>query len=185
MERAMNLKELTWEHHQNAERQEFVKVLMSGSIDKELYARYLFNQFPCYEILEVMGQRHQLFESFPAALRNRRILNDYMELWPKDKNPPQVCESTKKYLLHLKGIMDDPNKLMAHIYVRHMGDLSGGQMIKKKVPGSGTYYEFDGDIKDLKERIREKCSDDMAEEAKICFDFATDLFKDMMQYVTK
>ena len=41
------------------------------------------------------------------------------------------------------------------------------------------------DIKELKERIREKCSDDMADEAKICFDFATDLFKDMMQYVTK
>lgn len=83
----------------------------------------------------------------------------------------------------MKDIMDDPHKLMAHIYVRHMGDLSGGQMIKKKVPGSGRYYEFDGDIKELKEKIRSKCNDDMAEEAKLCFDFATDLFKEMMKYV--
>ena len=29
METMSNLKELTWEHHKNAERQEFVKVLMS------------------------------------------------------------------------------------------------------------------------------------------------------------
>jgi len=179
----MNLKELTWEHHKNAERQEFVKVLMSGNIDKELYARYLYNQFPCYEILEVMSSAHQLFVDFPEILRCKRILADYLELWPKDKEPPEICDSTKKYLLHMKSIMDDPNKLMAHLYVRHMGDLSGGQMIKKKVPGSGTYYDFDGNIKEIKEKVRAKCSDDMAEEAKLCFDFATDLFKEMMKYV--
>jgi heme oxygenase len=178
-----NLKELTWEHHKNAERQEFVKVLMSGDIDKELYARYLYNQFPCYELLEVMSSRFQLFNTFPEALRCKKILADYLELWPADKEPPEVCESTKKYIMHMKEIMDDPNKLMAHVYVRHMGDLSGGQMISKKVPGEGRYYKFDGDIKDIKERIREKIDDSMAEEAKICFDYATELFKDMMQYV--
>ena len=41
-----NLKELTWEHHKNAERQDFVKVLMSGNISPELYATYLYNQHP-------------------------------------------------------------------------------------------------------------------------------------------
>ena len=39
-----NLKDLTWEHHKNAERQEFVKVLMSGKIHPEFYATYLWNQ---------------------------------------------------------------------------------------------------------------------------------------------
>ena len=33
-------------------------------------------------------------------------------------------------------------KLYAHIYVRHMGDLSGGQMIMKKTPGPNRYYRF-------------------------------------------
>ena len=79
--------------------------------------------------------------------------------------------------------MDDPKKLMAHIYVRHMGDLSGGQMIAKRVPGSGNYYKFDADVNEYKEKIRAKCDDSMAEEAKICFDYATGLFKDMMKYV--
>ena len=31
---------------------------------------------------------------------------------------------------------------MAHIYVRHFGDLFGGQMMKKVVVGSGKMYDF-------------------------------------------
>jgi len=180
-----NLKELTWEHHKNAERQEFVKYLMSGTIDPKIYATYLWNQFPCYEILEVMAQAQGLLDDFPTVVRSKSILNDFRELWPKDEKPPQHTMATKKYLTHMKTIMNDPDKIMAHIYVRHMGDLSGGQMIKKKVPGSGTFYQFDSDVKEIKEAIRAKTDDSMAEEAKICFDYATELFKDMMQYVPK
>ena len=33
-----DIKDLVWEEHKNAERQEFVKTLMSGTIEKELYA---------------------------------------------------------------------------------------------------------------------------------------------------
>lgn len=180
-----NLKELTWEHHQNAERQEFVKYLMSGSIDPKLYATYLWNQFPQYEILEVMAMGHGLFNDMPDIMRSKAIMEDFRELWPKDEKPPQHTMATKKYLTHMRTIMDDPDKLMAHIYVRHMGDLSGGQMIKKKIPGSGKFYDFKGDVKEIKEAIRAKTNDSMADEAKICFDYATELFKDMMQYVPK
>ena len=80
---------------------------------------------------------------------------------------------------HIMSIQEDPDKLMAHIYVRHMGDLSGGQMISKKVPGSGTMYKFDDDVDILKEKIRAKLNDSMADEAKIAFDFATKLFQQM------
>ena len=38
-------------------------------------------------------------------------------------------------------------KLYAHVYVRHMGDLSGGQMIRKKTPGPNRYYIFKHNIK--------------------------------------
>ena len=47
----MSLKDLTWDHHKNAERQEFVKVLMSGKINPELYATYLWNQHKKYDYL--------------------------------------------------------------------------------------------------------------------------------------
>ena len=47
-----DIKDLTMEKHKNAERQEFVKVLMSGNIDKQVYATYLYNQLQCYSTLE-------------------------------------------------------------------------------------------------------------------------------------
>ena len=181
----MNLKELTKENHTNAERQAFVKQLMGGKIDPLLYARYLYNQFPAYEVLELFADQHGLLADIPNIKRRNAILSDYIDLWPKDAEPPKVCDSTQKYLVHLKSIMDDPQKLMAHIYVRHMGDRSGGQMIKKRIPGVGRYYSFDCDVNEYKEKIRAKCNDDMAEEAKICFDYATELFKEMMEYVTE
>jgi len=185
MESMSNLKDLTWEHHKNAERQEFVKVLMGGNIDPKVYATYLWNQFPMYEVLEVMAMGHGLLKDFPEILRSKAIMEDFRELWPENEKPPQHTMSTKKYLTHMRTIMNDPEKLMAHIYVRHMGDLSGGQMIARKVPGSGKFYQFDCDIKETKEKIRAKTNDSMADEAKICFDYATELFKDMMQYVPK
>ena len=56
----MSLKDLTKEHHTNAETQPFVKVLFSGNIDPKLYATYLKNQHPMYEILEVCAMPHGL-----------------------------------------------------------------------------------------------------------------------------
>lgn len=175
------LKELTWEHHKNAERQEFVKVLMGGSISPEVYATYLYNQHAMYNILEVTAMMHGLLNDFPEIRRAPLIHEDFMELWTDKDSSPKLLNSTKDYMAHMKSIMHDQTKLMAHIYVRHMGDLSGGQMIKKKVPGTGRMYEFAGDIPAIKDKIRTKLSDDMADEAKLCFEFATKTFQDMME----
>jgi heme oxygenase len=57
-----------------------------------------------------------------------------------------------------------------------MGDLSGGQMIAKRVPGEGRMYMFDKGHDELKELVRAKLDDSMADEAKLCFDFATKMF---------
>jgi len=81
----------------------------------------------------------------------------------------------------MKTIMHNETALIAHMYTLHMGDLSGGQMIKRKVPGEGRMYQFRGDVQQTKEQIRELVNDDMAEEAKVCFTFATQLFKEMME----
>jgi heme oxygenase len=63
-----------------------------------------------------------------------------------------------------------------------MGDLAGGQMIAKRVPGHGKYYQF-SDPDALKTAIRERISDDMADEAKVCFEFAAQLFREMQELV--
>ena len=60
-----------------------------------------------------------------------------------------------------------------------MGDLSGGQIIKRYVPGSGTYYDFSEDVNVLKEKLRSKLNDLMAEEANKCFDMIYEMFEEL------
>lgn len=177
----MSLKELTHEAHRNAETQPFVKILFSGNISPKLYAAYLKNQHPCYEILEVCAMPLGLLSGLPDMRRAPAILADYLELHNED-HEPAIVPAVENYIKYILSIKDDPKKLMAHLYVRHMGDLAGGQMIAKRVPGSGKYYQF-ADADALKAAIRERLDDSMADEAKVCFQFAADMFKDMMMLV--
>lgn len=178
----MSLRDLTHDAHKNAETQPFVKVLFSGKINPKLYATFLKNQHPCYEILEVCAMPHQLLHGLPDIRRAPAILSDFQELWTEADGDPQMLPATDNYIKYILSIKDQPERLMAHIYVRHMGDLAGGQMIAKRVPGSGRMYQFE-DADALKTAIRERINDDMAEEAKVCFQFAADMFKDMMELV--
>lgn len=172
------LKELTYQHHKNAERQAFAKELISGNISKWKYATFLFNQHPQYNLLETFGMLHNLIDIRIAP----KIHNDYSELWTEfNPNQPPLLPVVKEYMDHLLTIQNDPEKLMAHIYVRHMGDLSGGQIIARKVPGKATMYHFDQDVNVIKELIRNRCTDDMADEANLCFDFATQMFQQMAE----
>ena len=170
-----NLKDLTWEEHKNAERQAFVKELMGG-ISKARYADFLHALHPQYHLLESFAKLHNLLDVEIAP----NICADFHELFEQLEDfTPTEYPVVKEYMDHIMTIKDDPHKLMAHIYVRHMGDLSGGQMIAKRVPGSTKFYQFDEDVDVLKDKIRTRLDDSMAEEAKICFNFATELFKQM------
>jgi heme oxygenase (biliverdin-producing, ferredoxin) len=176
-----NLKELTKEQHTNAERQSFVKVLMSGKINPKFYATYLWNQHKKYDLLEALAAAHGLFDGLVDIRRKLKIEQDFLELWKDDQEAPVLVASTHEYIAHMKTIMQDPDKLMAHIYTLHMGDLSGGQMIAKRVPGEGRMYQFEGDTDALKAAIKAKTSDAMAEEAKYVFESAANLFKELME----
>jgi heme oxygenase (biliverdin-producing, ferredoxin) len=180
----LDIKELTLEQHKNAERQEFVHILMSGQIDRQLYATYLYNQLQCYSVLEKWGNHNGLFRQTPGLQRAENIHKDYAKLWTKSEKPI-ITQSTKEYIEHINTITDDPEKLYAHIYVRHLGDLSGGQMIAKKVPAK-RYYDFGANGKEWKRIVKEIINNylnayekNVVPEAKLCFNFATRLFKEM------
>jgi hypothetical protein len=53
-------------------------------------------------------------------------------------------------------------------------------MISKKIPGSGKYYEFD-EPEDLAQSIYIRLNDDMVDEAKKVFEYATKLFIEMYE----
>jgi heme oxygenase len=119
-----------------------------------------------------------LLNDLPGIQRAAKLLEDFKELWPADQTVPTLANATLLYKEHINTISNDSNKLMAHLYVRHMGDLYGGQMIAKKVPGSGQFYKFDN-ADALKTAIRTKLDDSLADEALVCFGFATQLFKEL------
>ena len=179
----MNLKELTWENHKRAERKGFAKILLGGDITPELYYRYLTNQYYSYVILEDALKLQGLPIYLHPVFRAKHILNDMQELeqlYGLSYDPYMTGSSNAQYVDHIYTLEKNGeyHKLLAHMYVRHFGDMYGGAIIQKRVPGSGTMYNFDNK-EELKQLLRELLTDDMAEEANICFEFAIRLFEEL------
>jgi len=187
----MSLKELTKDNHRNAERKEFASILMSGSIDPFLYYKYLTNQKLIYTALEI---RLPLFSmGIQDIARSHLIGEDMQELeqlhgfhfvnelvMPSTLEYMTYCEKkVNLWLNHEQGTLEDKFELIPHMYVRHFGDMYGGAMIAKRVPGSGMMYKFDE--KDLlKSKVRAILNDDMSDEANICFEYAIRLFGELV-----
>ena len=177
----MSLKQLTMQQHQNAERQKFASILMSGEIPPKFYLRYLVNQHACYNALE----SHKFFNLPHEKLkRNDKIKEDINELNVSLELDidDMLTSSTLDYIQHVDKI-NSQDDFYAHVYVRYLGDLRGGQMIAKKTPGKGRYYSFD-EPNELAQSIYKILDDDMAEEAKVVFHFATRLFVEMYDIMT-
>lgn len=179
----LKLRELTMEHHKNAERSNFAKKLISGKILRSEYAAYLCNMWRVYNCLEMCAVKYNLFEGIGTIKRAKFIKMDYLDIVGLKKELTDhvyTCSSTLEYIDYLSSL-EDPEKLLAHIYVRHMGDLSGGQIIAKKLRGKFPikFYMFSEDTEVLKEKLREKLNNDMADEAMVAFDYAHKIFLEL------
>ena len=84
-----------------------------------------------------------------------------------------------RYILDLP-----PGLVLAHLYTWHMGDLYGGQMIKKIIKAPHRSLDFN-DAENLKTIIRSKLDDSLGDEANRAFDWAIKIMesyeKDMGQ----
>lgn len=178
---ANNLRELTHEQHKRAEKSKFINRLLKGSITPAEYYSYLTEQFYMYSVLEDCAQDQGVFNNIQEVRRATAISKDLQELEKEHGfNPPaKPMKSTTKYVNYIKANRENSKKLLAHIYVRHMGDLSGGQIIKRFVHGSGNMYMFDADVNVLKDKLREKLDDSLAEEAIHCFDMTTEFLEEL------
>ena len=174
------LKELTWEFHKNAERSAFARKLLKGELTAEQYAEYLANQYFIYEALERFSQKAGILNGIEDICRADAIKKDLDEL---GFGGFKIKDSAVEYSNWCKLLYEKrPEQLLAHIYVRHFGDLHGGQMIARRVPGSGAYYQFNGKEKDLITEVRSRLDGKeelFVDEAIKCFKFATELFKEL------
>lgn len=179
------LREFTNAKHREAESKPFVQYLLGGTITKEHYVMYLQQMFPVYAILEYYAELAGLIQDLPDLKRSNYILQDLAEF--SSGYPNKKYESTQKYRKHIEELFYTPEKrhlLLAHIYVRHMGDLYGGKIIAKRVPGSGLAYQFE-DRPALIKALDAKLTTELVEEALIGFDLSMGIFDELQEKINE
>jgi len=120
------------------------------------------------------------FANLPDIERTWAIYQDFIELAGKDHSYTWL-PSTVDYHNYLLELLHDPARkhlIKAHLYCRHMGDLYGGQILAKRVPGQGRFYKFK-DPERLKEQIRAELTDDLGDEARVAFEWAIKIMRDL------
>lgn len=174
----MSLREITKELHSDAERTIFAKKLVSGSLSKEEYANYLWQMVLVYNAIETAANSQGMLKNLPDIERAHKIYQDCIELVGKNHNLSWLPVTIEycKYLLDLNYDQERRHLIKAHLYCRHMGDLFGGQIISKKCPGAGRFYQFK-DAENLKSAIRAELTDDLGDEAKTSFKWAIKIMK--------
>ncbi|GJE99873.1 heme oxygenase [Phanerochaete sordida] len=185
------LKTETAAAHEEAEHSQGAGWLTRGELEKDEYIRFIMMLYHVYETLEQGLDRHAshpvlaptynptLFARTPSLSADIATLLEVPESsWQSHplhhqliSNPPAPFEA---YVARLRKLGESqPEGLLAHAYVRYLGDLSGGQFIKRRIAkaygledGDGlSFYDFKqlggsasgtiGDMKKIKEWYRD------------------------------
>lgn len=172
----MNLKNLTSTKHAEAESTLFMKAIFARNLPFEFWIDWTYQKWLFYGAIEEAASANHLLDDLPDLRRVFYLFMDYTEMNTEHKKH-EFRPITIKYYNYLISIANDPNKIMAHLYTWHMGDMFGGQMIKKIVPGAHRNLEFK-DAATLITNIRTKLDDSMADEVIVAFDWAIRMMKD-------
>ncbi|GAA1847531.1 biliverdin-producing heme oxygenase [Asanoa iriomotensis] len=155
---AARVRSMTRADHEAAETTSFVADLMSGRLDLTAYARLATQHYFIYETLEQAA----------SAMRTDPVAGGFVDFGldrlpalgadlhhlrgPRWRSEITPLPATRDYLTRLRAVaFTDPPAFVAHHYTRYLGDLSGGQMVKRAlrreygVDAEGTsFYEFPG-----------------------------------------
>ena len=154
---AESLKAQTRPLHTELERSAMMASLLRGQMGRQPYCALLRNLHAVYAVLEPALVQHAghpgvaaLF--FPSMFRAPALAQDLAELHgPGWQQEIALQPAAHGYGEHLRGLAAErPQLLVAHAYVRYLGDLSGGQVLRRIVAaslqladGRGTsFYDF-------------------------------------------
>ena len=169
---AQLLREGTTKSHSMAENVSFVKSFLGGVVDKKTYRKLVANLFFVYSAIEEeieINKNHSAIKAiyFPELYRKDSLCEDlhyyYGSNWSQYVQPSLA---TKNYINRIHEIgKNQPELLIAHAYTRYMGDLSGGQILKKiaqsamqlKGKNGVSFYNFSNieDDKVFKQKYRD------------------------------
>ena len=173
---ATQLREGTKKSHTNAENVSFVKCFLKGTVEKTSYRNLVKNLYFVYSAMEEEIQRHLghpiVSKIYFPELNRKQSLEQDLEFYYGTNWREQVAPSPagKAYIQRIRDISEQkPELLVAHSYTRYLGDLSGGQILKKIAQrgmnlayGEGTaFYEFPEiiDEKAFKDNYRQAMND--------------------------
>jgi heme oxygenase len=168
----MSLKDITADLHDLAEDTPFMKSVFACSLPMKTWEEWTYWRTMFYDAIEEKCQQGNLLEDLQGIKRASKLMQDYREMRNGNWLPSDDCNNPalNEYLDYIKTLTSD--RALAHLYVWHMGDLYGGQMIKKVVPAPTHHaLEFE-DASVLKNNLRAKLTDDLGPEARRAFEFA-------------
>ena len=151
---AMKLRTGTASAHKEAEGAAFVKAIFDATVDRGDYVRFLWALKRVYGALEVGLEANRADTRLaPLVLsvvyRSEALAKD-LAFYALPEGQPLA--STQRYVEQLERISRTaPHRLVAHAYTRYLGDLSGGQALKKciqrafKLEGTQgvAFYDFE------------------------------------------
>lgn len=189
--------------HAQAENAPFISTLMGGGLNPLAYRDYLAAFLPIYSLMEALLKARSesallSYFNHRALDRSTHIENDiaHLETTLSSTFDGESLPSVQSYLARLSNEVSDA-RLLAHHYIRYLGDLSGGQAISKLVsrhyaiaPEALTFYDFTniGDAVFYKKRYRDLLNlaplnteekDEFLDEVTHLYRLSTEIFIDL------
>jgi heme oxygenase len=166
----MSLKELTQERHALAENTAFMRSVFAGTLPLTTWADYTYQKFQWYQAIEHQAGKMGLLDQLPGIARAHLIRDDFNHMTSGNHDKYSYKMVTGEYVQYINSL-DDAKRVLAHLYTWHMGDMFGGQMIKKLIDAPHRHLEFDN-ARELMMTMRGMLTDDLSDEANVAFDWA-------------
>lgn len=128
--------------HAQVERSGVMQALLRGRLDRTAYSALLRNLHAVYGPLEAALARHAAHPrlaplALPGLAREQALADDLAVLhgacWQGELAVHAAAQAYARRLRELDATA--PGLLLAHAYVRYLGDLSGGQILRRIVAG--------------------------------------------------
>ena len=134
---SVRMRERSMAEHRDAENSTFMAALLDLKVNAAGYAEYLARMLRVYQALEVTGRSladHAVAGAVvDSALDRVAALKADLAFWSRGEEPKGTSPATDAYEARVLHTLSEPELYVAHHYTRYLGDLSGGQVIGKKL----------------------------------------------------
>lgn len=149
------LRSETRELHVHAERSGVMAALLRGQLPLEGYAALIAALYEIYDALESgldANAEHPMIAPLrrPGLARRSALAADLAVLRRLGLAPLEPAREATAYAAHLRALAtEDPLRLVAHAWLRYLGDLNGGRILERVVrerlgvpEGAMAFYRF-------------------------------------------